>query len=166
MRSRIRSALRFRMVHKTDLTFPELRLNVCHNFELLLFSNSLANWSTFFIMPRHNGSEKRTRIAKACILCQTHKTKCDGLCPCGQCIKRERSSTCSYSSHRRLYGRQRPWPKEADMDVSRETKTTTIKIEETQDDRLDPGLRERDGIHIAIPKVPNTMRDTKGRAST
>ncbi|KAH0499570.1 hypothetical protein TgHK011_006753 [Trichoderma gracile] len=88
-------------------------------------------------MPRHTGSEKRTRIAKACILCQTHKTKCDGLCPCGQCIKRERSSTCSYSSHRRLYGRQRPWPKEAGMDESKETKTKTIKVEETPEERPD-----------------------------
>lgn len=50
------------------------------------------------------------------------------------------------------------------MDVSKETKTRTIKVEDIQEDHPDRWLREQDGIHIAIPKVPNTMRDTKGRA--
>ncbi|KAL6859272.1 fungal-specific transcription factor domain-containing protein [Trichoderma novae-zelandiae] len=115
-------------------------------------------------MPRHRVADKRKRIAKACILCQTNKTKCDGLCPCGQCIKRERSGACSYSSHRRLYGRQRPWPKDADMDMPKGTRNDTIKVEKPRDERPEHGYREQEGIYIAIPKVPSTMRDTKGRA--
>ncbi|KAL7935626.1 fungal-specific transcription factor domain-containing protein [Trichoderma chlorosporum] len=120
-------------------------------------------------MPRYKAAEERKRIAKACMLCQTNKTKCDGFSPCGQCIKRERSAACAYSSHKRLYGRQRRWPK--DVDVAK-PKSTSEKAENLPVDHFDSQIKrtsvydygEQNGIHIAIPKLPSTMRDTKGQS--
>lgn len=124
-------------------------------------------------MPRHKVAEERKRIAKACILCQTNKTKCDGLCPCSQCIKRERSTACSYSSHKRLYGRQRRWPKDADADIPKTTEKDAKQANNSPFNHSDPHIKrtqlheddEKHGIHIAIPKLPSTMRDTKGQSS-
>ncbi|KAL7946791.1 hypothetical protein V8C42DRAFT_352305 [Trichoderma barbatum] len=125
-------------------------------------------------MPRHKVAEDRKRIAKACILCQTNKTKCDGLCPCSQCIKRERSTTCSYSSHKRLYGRQRRWPKDVDMDTdtpkatpknAKEVENSPIDLPSSQiQHTLANEFSGKNDIHIAIPKLPSTMRDTKGQS--
>ncbi|KAL6815063.1 hypothetical protein J3E69DRAFT_358908 [Trichoderma sp. SZMC 28015] len=123
-------------------------------------------------MPRHKAAEERKRIAKACILCQTNKTKCDGLCPCSQCIKRERSTACSYSSHKRLYGRQRRWPKDADADITKPTQKDAKEADNSPFDHSNPHIKrtplheddEKHGIHIAIPKLPSTMRDTKGQS--
>ncbi|KAL7905440.1 hypothetical protein GGI35DRAFT_471665 [Trichoderma velutinum] len=123
-------------------------------------------------MPRQKVAEERKRIAKACILCQTNKTKCDGLCPCSQCIKRERSTACSYSSHKRLYGRQRRWPKDVDADIPKPTQKDAKEAENLPFDHANPHIKqtplhdydEKDGIHIAIPKLPSTMRDTKGQS--
>ncbi|UKZ86516.1 uncharacterized protein TrAFT101_002342 [Trichoderma asperellum] len=125
-------------------------------------------------MPPIRVSEGRRRVAKACILCQTDKKKCDGLCPCGQCIKRERSTSCAYSSHKRLYGRQRRWPKDVDMTIPVPTQNDVVEAENSPfgrtnlESRRPPGHGhdERNspvGKYIVIPKLPNTMRDTKGR---
>lgn len=115
-------------------------------------------------MPRARVSEDRRRVAKACTLCQTDKKKCDGLRPCRQCIKRERSDSCAYSSHKRVYGRQRPLPKDVDMANAVPDQNNTGETENSPVGYA----RERNsplGKHIAIPKLPNIMRDTKGRAS-
>lgn len=128
-------------------------------------------------MPRARVAGERRRVAKACILCQTDKKKCDGLCPCGQCIKRERSGSCAYSSHKRLYGRQRRLPKNVDtaipvstQDDTRETENSPVGHSNSQSRRLlchDHSERNSlVGKHIAIPKPPNIMRDAKGQAST
>lgn len=127
-------------------------------------------------MPPIRVSEGRRRVAKACILCQTDKKKCDGLCPCGQCIKRERSTSCAYSSHKRLYGRQRRWPKDVDMTIPVPTQNDVVEAENSPfgrtnlESRRPPGHGHDDrnspvGKYIVIPKLPNTMRDTKGRES-
>jgi hypothetical protein len=128
-------------------------------------------------MPRVRVTGGRRRVAKACTLCQTDKKKCDGLCPCGQCIKRERSDSCTYSSHKRVYGRQRRLPKDVNIAISVPTQinsrdTATSFVGQTNPQSLRPlsyDSIERNnpvGKHITIPKLPNFMRDTKGRAST
>ncbi|KAH8122973.1 hypothetical protein LI328DRAFT_169900 [Trichoderma asperelloides] len=57
------------------------------------------------------------------------KKKCDGLCPGGQCIKRGRSTSCAFSSHKRLYGRQRRWPKDIDLTIPLPTQDDVIEAE-------------------------------------
>jgi hypothetical protein len=123
-------------------------------------------------MPRSKEREGRKRVAKACTLCQANKTKCDGLCPCGQCVKRETPISCAYSSHKRLYGRQRRWPKDIGTATPKTAQSDTADVENPQLSRSDSqGLRDHDeqdqllATHIAITKLPNIMRDTKGRAS-
>jgi hypothetical protein len=66
-------------------------------------------------MPRPKVTEDcRRRVAKACLRCQKSKYKCDGQTPCAQCIKRNRSLACAYSSIERSYGQHRRRRKRAD----------------------------------------------------
>jgi hypothetical protein len=114
-------------------------------------------------MPRPKVSKQtRQRIAKACIHCQSGKQKCDGLRPCGQCIKRERSSECEYSSHVRSYGRQR-------LHKTNPIHRLSVGVHMDSLNRygpVDKDLKEdSSAFHVAVPRLPRNVRDSKGRAS-
>ncbi|CEJ59550.1 hypothetical protein PMG11_08170 [Penicillium brasilianum] len=113
-------------------------------------------------MPRPKVSKQtRQRIAKACIHCQSGKQKCDGLHPCAQCIKRERSSECEYSSHVRSYGRQRLRKTNPIHRPSGGVHVGSLN----QYGPVDKDLREdSNAFHVAIPRLPHNVRDSKGRA--
>lgn len=59
-------------------------------------------------MPRPKVDPRfRKRIAKACVYCRMTKQKRDGLTPYGQCMRRDRSTSCAYSPHEQSFGRRR-----------------------------------------------------------
>ncbi|EEA26578.1 hypothetical protein TMatcc_005145 [Talaromyces marneffei ATCC 18224] len=60
-------------------------------------------------MPRPKvRPEDRQRSSKACLPCQASKIRCDAQTPCISCVRRDRSSTCTYGeSHRRRLPRAR-----------------------------------------------------------
>jgi hypothetical protein len=60
-------------------------------------------------MPRPKvRPEDRQRSSKACLPCQASKIRCDSQTPCISCVRRDRSSACTYiESHRRRLPRVR-----------------------------------------------------------
>jgi hypothetical protein len=114
-------------------------------------------------MPRPKISEQnRQRIAKACLYCQSSKVKCDGLRPCGQCIKRQRSSECDYSSHLRSYGRQRRRRQNSPVNRS----TGRIQFDSSSQ-RIPVGKDAKDDFsetHVAISNLPRNLCDTNQRS--
>ncbi|KAJ5383412.1 hypothetical protein N7517_001323 [Penicillium concentricum] len=62
-------------------------------------------------MPRPKVDPRfRKRTAKACVYCRMTKQKCDGLAPCEQCVRRNRSTSCAYSPHEQSFGHRRNRP--------------------------------------------------------
>jgi hypothetical protein len=47
----------------------------------------------------------RTRVANACDVCKNRKVKCNGLSPCGYCLRRQRPQHCHYSPQQRRRAR-------------------------------------------------------------
>ena len=114
-------------------------------------------------MPREEVSEQdRRRITKACLYCQTSKQKCDGLSPCGQCVKRDRVTACSYSPYERSYGRQRRRQKDRSLEAAVADPSITLNQRGFTNNEIeqDPGV-----TRIAIPKLLHNVYDTKGRSS-
>lgn len=137
-------------------------------------------------MPRPKVSEElRRRIAKACLHCQATKHKCDGLSPCGPCAKKGRSPTCMYSSHSRSYGAHRrrrikhighedtPSFSSSGRPGTAETPSSTADVaipastsEGGDATPSEPSSSSTPRIEIAIPKLSQTIYDTKGRSGT
>lgn len=117
-------------------------------------------------MPRPKVSEQyRRRIAKACLYCQTAKLKCDGLLPCVQCVKRNKFTSCAYSSHERSYGSRRRRRK--DVETAKSSTTPTMDPSSSTPSHSSHEVDKASTVaDITVPKISHNLYDAKGRVCT
>jgi hypothetical protein len=119
-------------------------------------------------MGRPKVSEQsRRRVNKACLPCKASKYKCDGLKPCASCVKRHSSSTCTYSTHERSYGKHRRRAKtkhtihERSSSPNRST-VGSIPIEDAEPSTI-PYQPSTSSAEVLVPKISRSIYDTQGR---
>ncbi|RJE25883.1 hypothetical protein PHISCL_01790 [Aspergillus sclerotialis] len=125
-------------------------------------------------MPRPKVDERfRKRIAKACQYCRLTKQKCDGLIPCKNCQRRDRSDSCAYSPeqpNRRHRSRRKRMQIPTGLsqetigsEVSDAVTNSSQKNEETRSSQSYQGNTFSNGQEVSVPGLSHVLYDNQGK---